>query len=88
MFYLTYILKFIVYRLYDSSLSQKQFIIEIHQGILHILFDLCYQMQVINKQHIKKVLTDISSVCKEFPKELFCELLVFQGFSIIYITRG
>lgn len=31
-------------------------------------------MYIVNKQHLKEVLTDVSPVCKEFSKEFLREL--------------
>lgn len=41
---------------------------------LHVPLDLSDQMYVVNKQHAKEILTDVSPVGKEFSKEFLREL--------------
>ena len=43
-------------------------------------------MYVVNKQHLKEVLTDVSPVGKEFSKEFLRELAVLQRCPVIHIA--
>ena len=85
-FYLTYILQFIVHRLYHRTFSEQQLIIQAHQGVLHVLLYLGHQMYIVHKEHLKEVLTDIPPVCEEFSKQPLGEAFILQWLPVIYIA--
>ena len=85
-FYLTYILQFIVHRLYHRTLSEQQLIIQAHQGVLHVLLYLGHQMYIVHKEHLKEVLTDIPPVCEEFSKQPLGEAFILQWLPVIYVS--
>lgn len=58
-----------------------------HQGVLHVLFDFGYHVDVIDKEPVKKVLGNVASIGNEFAKKILGECSVFQRFSVITIAR-
>ena len=61
---------------------------EIHQRVLHVPFQLCHQVYIIDEEHFEEVLADIASVGEEFPEESLGELPVLQRFPVIDVSRG
>ena len=88
MFYLTGVLQFIVDSLYDRPFPEEYLVIEIHQRVLHIPFQLCHQVYIIDEEHFEEVLADIPPVGEEFPEESLGELPVLQRFPVIDVSRG
>ena len=41
-----------------------------HQGVLHVLFDFGYHVDVIDKEPVKKVLGNVASIGNEFAKKI------------------
>ena len=44
-----------------------------HQGVLHVLFDFGYHVDVIDKEPVKKVLGNVASIGNEFAKKILGE---------------
>ena len=88
MFNLADVLQFIVNSLYDRPFPEEYFVMEIHQRVLHVPFQLCHQVYIIDEEHFEEVLADIASVDEEFPEESLGELPVLQRFPVIDVSRG
>lgn len=88
MFNLADVLQFIVNSLYDRPFPEEYYVMEIHQRVLHIPFQLCHQVYIIDEEHFEEVLADIASVGEEFPEESLGELPVLQRFPVIYVSQG
>ena len=69
----------------DGSFPEYNFIVQVHQGVFHVLFDFCNQMDIIDEQFLKQILGNIAFICKEFPENFLLEFTVFQRFSVINI---
>lgn len=78
-FYLAYVLQFIIHGFNDRTLPEHQFVIKVHQGIFHVPLDFRDEVDVIHKELLEEILTDISPVCEEFPKSLSVKCLSFSG---------
>ena len=87
MFYLTGVLQFIVDSLDDRPFPEEYLVIEIHQRVLHVLFQLCHQVYVINEEHFEEVLANIPPVGEELPEESLGELPVLQRFPVVDVSR-
>ena len=83
---LAYILQLIVYGLDNCSLSEHEFVMDVHERILHVLLDFRDKMYVVNKKHLEEILANVTSVGKELPEELFREMRVLQWRSVIHIA--
>ena len=88
MFNLADVLQFIVNSLYDRPFPEEYFVMEIHQRVLHVPFQLCHQVYIIDEEHFEEVLADIPPVGEEFPEESLSELLVLQRFPVVDVSRG
>lgn len=87
MFNLADVLQFIVNSLYDRPFPEEYFVMEIHQRVLHVPFQLCHQVYIIDEEHFEEVLADIPPVGEEFPEESLGELPVLQRFPVIDVSR-
>ena len=59
-----------------------------HQGILDTLFQTRDEVDSVNEELFEEVFRDIVSVSEELPEDPFVEVHVFQGGSVVYITRS
>ena len=84
--YLTDVLQLVIHSLDDSSLPEKDLVIQTHQRVLHVLPDLCHQVYVVHEQFLKKALANVASVCEQLTEELLCELLVLQRFPVVHVA--
>ena len=73
------VLEFFVHGFDNHPLPQYDLVIKIHQGILHVLLDLCDEMDVIHEKRLKKTLADIPLSAKSFPKSLSVNSLFLSG---------
>ena len=80
------VLEFFVHGFDNHPLPQYDLVIEVHQGILHVLLDLCDEMDVIHEKRLKKTLADIPPVGEELSKEFVRKLLVFKWIPVINIS--
>ncbi len=88
MFYLADVLEFVVDSLDDRPFPEEDFVIEIHQRVLHVPFQLCHQVYVVDEEHLEEVLADIPSVGEEFPEESLGKRPVLQRFPVVDVSRG
>ena len=86
--YLCNVLQFIIYRLNDRHLSDKQFARNAHQCSFHIAFQLSNKLYAINKQPLEEILSDISLVAYQLAIYELHKGFVFQGFAVINVTRS
>lgn len=87
MFYLADVLEFVVDSLDDRPFPEEDFVIEIHQRVLHVPFQLCHQVYVVNEEHLEEVLADIPPVGEEFPEESLGKRPVLQRFPVVDVSR-
>lgn len=87
MFYLADVLEFVVDSLDDRPFPEEDFVIEIHQRVLHVPFHLCHQVYVVNEEHLEEVLADIPPVGEEFPEESLGKRPVLQRFPVVDVSR-
>ena len=87
MFYLADVLEFVVDSLDDRPFPEEYFVIEIHQRVLHVPFQLCHQVYVVNEEHLEEVLADIPPVGEEFPEESLGKRPVLQRFPVVDVSR-
>lgn len=84
---LAYILQLVIHGLNNRTLPEHEFVIEIHQRVFHVPLYLGDQMHVVNKQHVKEILADVSPVGKELAEESLCKTAVLQRCPVIDIAR-
>ena len=85
---LAYVFQLVVDSLDDGAFPEQYFVMEVHQRVFHVPLELCDQVYVIDEEHLKEVLADVSPVREEFSEEPFREPPVLQGFPVVYIARG
>ena len=59
-----------------------------HKRVLHVLFDSCDHVNIVDKELIKKTLGNIPSISDEFAEKLLGERRVLKGLSVITIARS
>ena len=85
--YLTNVLQLIINSLDQRSFPEHNLVMLEHQGVLHTLFQTRDEVDSVNEELFEEVFRDIASVSEELPEDPFVEVHVFQGGSVVYITR-
>ena len=88
MFYLTNVLQLIINSLDQRSFPEHNLVMLKHQGILHTLFQTREEVDSVNEELFEEVFRDIAPVSEELPEDPFVEVHVFQGSSVVNITRS
>ena len=86
--YLTDILELIINSLDQRSFPKHNLVMLKHQGILHTLFQTREEVDSVNEELFEEVFRDIAPVTEELPEDPFVEVHVFQGSSVVDITRS
>ena len=85
--YLAYVLEFVINGLDDGAFPEQDLVIEVHQRVLHVPLEFRDQVYVIDKEHLKEVLANVSPVSEEFAEEFLGEPPVLKWFPVIDIAR-
>ena len=88
MLYLTDILELIINCLDQRSFPKHNLVMLKHQDILHTLFQTREEVDSVNEELFEEVFRDIAPVTEELPEDPFVEVHVFQGSSVVNITRS
>ena len=88
MLYLTNVLQLIINSLDQRSFPKHNLVMLKHQGILHTLFQTREEVDSVNEELFEEVFRDIAPVTEELPEDPFVEVHVFQGSSVVNITRS
>ena len=87
MFDLYDILEFVIDGFHQGSFHEDNIVIHCHQNVLHVTFDLCYQLYAIQEKEVKKPLVDVSFVAAQFPADFLHEGGVFQRVPVVSVGR-
>lgn len=82
---MTDILELIVDSLYDRSLAEHDFVMKVHERVLHVLLDFCDQVYVIHEKAFEEILADITPVGKDLSEKSLRKFLVFQRLTVIAV---
>ena len=88
MFYLALVLKDIVHALDHCPFPEQDLVVDMHQGVFHVLFDLGHQVYAVHEELFEQIFSDIPPVGKNLPEYLSMETFVLKGLSVIYIALG
>ena len=86
--YLANVLQLIINSLDQRSFPKHNLVMLKHQGILHTLFQTREEVDSVNEELFEEVFRDIPPVSEELPEDPFVEVHVFQGSSVVNITRS
>ena len=86
MLYLRDVFQFIIHRLYNASLAEKQSVWNAHQRTSHIAFQFGDELYAIHEQPLEEIPSDIAFVRDQFAIDEPDEFLVFQRFPVIHVT--
>ena len=87
MLYLADIFQFVIHGLNQGAFPEQNLVIEVHQGVLHVLPYPRDQMDVVHKECLEEVLADVSPVGEQLSEELFREVPVLQRLPVIHVSR-
>ena len=86
MLHLSDVFQFIIHRLYNGSLAEKQPVWNAHQRSSHIAFQFGDELYAIHEQPLEEIPSDIAFVRDQFAIDEPDEFLVFQRFPVIHVT--
>ncbi len=73
---------------YQCSFAKEDFVINIHEGIFHIVSDFGDQMNATDKKGLKELFGEIAFISEEFAPDIFEHFTGQQWFAIINIAQG
>ena len=86
MFYLALIFQDVVHTFYHGPFSEQYLIVDVHQGVLHVLLDLGHQVNAIDEELLEEVLPYVAPVGEYLAEHFFMETPVLEGLSIIHVA--
>ena len=87
MLHLCDILQLVIDSLNDGPLSDKQPVRHIHDGSLHVAFELRDELDAVNEEALEQFLAYVSFIPDEFSVEEFHKRLVVKRLAVIHIPR-
>lgn len=84
---LCHVFQLVVDRFYYGPFSEQHFVGHGHQRVLHLVFQLGYQLNAINKEFAEQIFADVSAVANELAVDFLDEAVAFQRLTVIHIAR-
>ena len=83
---LTYVFQFVVLSLDQCPFAQHDFVMDVHQRVLHVLLYLGHQVHVVDEELFEQVLADVSPVGKQLAEQPGSETLVLQRLAVVSVS--
>ena len=77
MLHLCHVLKLIINGLYYGAFSEQYLVRNDHKRVLHLVFELGYQLNAIYEEFAEQVFADVATVTDQFAVKLLGETLHF-----------
>lgn len=79
MFNVADILELVVDGFNERPFPQQDFVVQVHERVLHVLLEFGHKVYVVNEKPFEKLLSYVSPVGKILPKSLCVKSLSFNG---------
>ena len=84
---MAHVLELVVDRLDESPFPEHDFVIQAHEGVLHVLLDFRDKVYAVNEKALEKFLAYIAPVCENLSEQVLFESFVFQWLSVVHVPR-
>ena len=87
MLHLRDVLQLVVDALYDGALAEQDLVGDAHQGVLHVVLHLGYQLDAVDEQPLEEVAADVALVTDKAAADGFDEALAVERRSVVHVAR-
>ena len=87
MFNLSHVRQLVIYRLNDCSFPKQHLIRDTHQRVLHLVFQLGYQLDTVDEEFTEQVFTDVAPVGNDLAVQLLGKTLHLERVTVINVAR-
>ena len=84
-FNLADVLEFVVDGLDECPFPEQDFVVQVHEGVLHVLLEFGDKVYVVNEKGLEQLPAYVPPVGEELPEQPVCEVLVLQGFTVVHV---
>lgn len=84
---MAHVLELVVDRLDESPFPEDDFVIQAHEGVLHVLLESRDKVYAVNEKALEKFLAYIAPVCEDLSEQVLLESVVFQRLSVVHVPR-
>ena len=85
MFNVADVLEFVVYCFNDRPFPQQDFVVQVHERVLHVLLEFGHKVYVVNEEPFKKLLAYVSPVGKNLAEKPLRKVLVLQWLTVVHV---
>ena len=81
------VLELVVDGFNECPFPQQDFVIQVHERVLHVLLELGHKVYVVNEETFEKFLAYVSPVGEYLSEEPLREVLVLQWLTVVHVPR-
>ena len=81
------VLELVVDGFNECPFPQQDFVMQVHERVLHVLLELGHKVYVVNEETFEKFLAYVSPVGEYLSEEPLREVLVLQGLPVVHVPR-
>ena len=85
MFNVAYVLEFVVDGFNERPFPQQDFVVQVHERVLHVLLEFGHKVYVVNEKTFEKLLAYVSPVGKNLTEKPLRKVLVLQGGTVVHV---
>lgn len=79
------ILEFVIDCFNERPFPQHDFVMQVHEGVSHVLLEFVHKVYVVNEKPFKKILAYVSPVGKNLSEEPLRKVLVLQWLTVVHV---
>ena len=87
MFNVADVLEFVVDGFNERPFPQQDFVVQVHERVLHVLLEFGHKVYVVNEKPFKKLLAYVSPVGKNLAEEPLRKVLVLQWLTVVHVRK-
>ena len=85
MFNVADILELVVDGFNERPFPQQDFVVQVHERVLHVLLEFGHKVYVVNEKPFEKLLAYVSPVGKNLAEEPLRKVLVLQWLTVVHV---
>ena len=87
MFNLSHVLQFVINRLNDGPFPEQNLVRDTHQRVLHLVFELGYQLDTVDEEFTEQVFTNVAPIGYNLAIQFLSETLYLERITVIHVAR-
>ncbi len=85
MFNVADVFEFVVDGFNEHPFPQQDFVVQVHERVLHVLLELGHKVYVVNEEPFEKLLAYVSPVGKNLSEKPLRKVLVLQWLTVVHV---